>query len=1015
MKKLVLLLLITLTFSFISKNAYSNWFLGGEITYDCVGKDSFMVTLSFYRDCRSHNFNSASLMVKCKTGASITSVSVFPTVFKDVTPTCDTFCNKCTDQSCSFAYGIEKGEHYYLIDLSSTSCCEIIFSFSSCCRQVNISTGSASESFYIEAMLNKCLAPTNNTPEFLAPPKYLQCIGQDVVFNIGVNDYDLDSNGMLSDSLVYEFAQPLKNATSPNTFSGQYDYDKPVYFWGFPNTNLAPPRGMHLDPQTGDISFRPMKVEVAVIAIKVTEYRNGQKIGEVTRDMIFNVISCPNNQAPLQSGPFYKEVCEGDTVTFEIRTMDYDPSDSLTITWDSNITGATWTDNNDSVKHPTGTLTWVAPVGSASSRPYIFHVTVKDNACPVYAYTSKAYQIMVREYPEINFDIEKRNCGRVRFKLEDNAIADWTVDNNLFRTRLAFTYTFEDTGTFKYSATISNLACSVEDSGTIYIPDYIDVSLPNDTLICAGSSITLIPDFKSNLPLKHFIWNTGDTNQNQIPLNNLVKDTTIIVMAINDSGCTATDTMHIDVDNFKITTFQFYPVCDGEEAVLMAVPTYDIGKQVDSYKWIGLNCGCTKGTKDLFKTYKQESVIAIAHNNNGCVAKDTITSTIYPLPAISSSLTNKYCIDHYPVQLDSFFEPDGGLYSLQGQTQNITQLDFSKIGAGSHAVTYTYTDTNNCSNKLQVDFDIHDLPNINVSDFDSICSKTGNYLLNGLPIGGKWSGNIISQTGQNFYVNTDSIVVNNSQQYPLIYIFTDSNNCSNQDTFDLTIIETKDISFQKMDGCEGDTIELLASPVGGNWSGDGVSGSKLYTSQTGTGDQKIFYSYNNLGCVSSDSVIINIIEYPDDSFLFSNNIISLKPGYARYQWFRNDTLLPGEDKFFINLTISGAYHCEISNKYGCITITQNVVFNSIDELNQKDFSVYPNPVINGLLTIDVSKLNLSDFNLLILDELGKQIYFEEITNSPGKINRKIEFPAAGSYKVLVVSDGERYFKRIVVD
>jgi hypothetical protein len=330
-------------------------------------------------------------------------------------------------------------------------------------------------------------------------------------------------------------------------------------------------------------------------------------------------------------------------------------------------------------------------------------------------------------------------------------------------------------------------------------------------------------------------------------------------------------------------------------------------------------------------------------------------------------------------------------------------------------VTYTYTDTNNCSNKLQVNFDIHDLPNINVSDFDSICSKTGNYQLNGLPKGGNWTGNIISQTGQNFYVNTDSAVVNNSQQYPLIYIFTDSNNCSNQDTFDLTIIETKDISFQKMDGCEGDTVALVANPMGGNWSGNGVSGNSLYTSHTGIGDHKVYYSYSNLGCVSSDSVIINIIEYPDDSFLFSNNIISLKPGYANYQWFRNDNLLPGEDKFFINLTISGAYHCEITNKYGCITITQNVVFNSIDELNQKDFSVYPNPVINGLLTIDVSKLNLSNFNLLILDELGKQIYFEEITNNPGKTNRKIKFPAAGSYTVLVVSDGERFFKRIVVE
>jgi hypothetical protein len=51
-----------------------------------------------------------------------------------------------------------------------------------------------------------------------------------------------------------------------------------------------------------------MKVEQTVMALKVTEYRNGVKIGEVTRDMQFIVLSCPNNQAPILDGPFYKKI-----------------------------------------------------------------------------------------------------------------------------------------------------------------------------------------------------------------------------------------------------------------------------------------------------------------------------------------------------------------------------------------------------------------------------------------------------------------------------------------------------------------------------------------------------------------------------------------------------------------------------------------------------------------------------------------------------------------------------------
>ncbi|MEI6579336.1 MAG: hypothetical protein WCN92_07705, partial [Eubacteriales bacterium] len=147
-------------------------------------------------------------------------------------------------------------------------------------------------------------------------------------------------------------------------------YDKAIYFWGFPNDALPPPRGIHLDPQTGDIQFRPMKSEVTVMVIKVKEYRNGVLIGEIRRDLQIIVIPCVSNTPPSISTPNgirSKSVCAGETVTFTFSTSDPNTPDTVTISWNRAIPGASWTDNNGTVKHPTGNFSWTPTDAHVSS------------------------------------------------------------------------------------------------------------------------------------------------------------------------------------------------------------------------------------------------------------------------------------------------------------------------------------------------------------------------------------------------------------------------------------------------------------------------------------------------------------------------------------------------------------------------------------------------------------------------------------------------------------------------
>ena len=277
-------------------------YLGGEMSWDCVGQDSFMISLTLYRDCNGVNFSTAYIIANCVTTSQrIDAINVPVPPPLDITPVCDSSCTRCESNGCSFPYGIEKYTYQQLFVLTKArSCCKVKFFWSGCCRNTTITTGMSSGTIWVEGTLDRCVAPCDNSPKFTNPPTSIICIGQDFIYN--GNGFDSDN-----DSLSYEWIYPKGSGGSNLSYSGMYDYNKPIFFWGFPNTNLPIPRGFHLDENTGQIQFRPMKVEQTVMALKVSEYRNGVKIGEITRDMQIIVLSCANNQAPILSGPFYKE------------------------------------------------------------------------------------------------------------------------------------------------------------------------------------------------------------------------------------------------------------------------------------------------------------------------------------------------------------------------------------------------------------------------------------------------------------------------------------------------------------------------------------------------------------------------------------------------------------------------------------------------------------------------------------------------------------------------------------
>ncbi|MCK4630787.1 MAG: hypothetical protein KAT40_05050, partial [Bacteroidales bacterium] len=162
---------------------------------------------------------------------------------------------------------------------------------------------------------------------------------------------------------------------------------------------------------------------------------------------------------------------------------------------------------------------------------------------------------------------------------------------------------------------------------------------------------------------------------------------------------------------------------------------------------------------------------------NSCGAKDSSKLTnvdIYALPTVSfSGLGSDYCLDDSPVTLTG--SPAGGTFSGPGMTGDV--FDPSDAGAGTHNITYNYTDpVTGCSNQDIQSVDVHDLPTVSFSGLDPFYDITDSPVtLTGNPAGGTFSGP--GMTGNVFDPAAAGYGL-----HEIVYEYTDINGCANSDT-----------------------------------------------------------------------------------------------------------------------------------------------------------------------------------------------------------------------------------------
>lgn len=395
--KIKLFLFSALFFFLGASNSSASHLMGAEMEYQCIGNGKYKIILRVYRDCNGIQVSQSNIVAR--SGSSTLNISNQKKVsVRDITLLNQACPDKSRCRGFDIPYGMEEHVWEAELNLSNYSNCEWHLSWSQSARNDAITTGQSNQNFYTEAVINKCVAPCNSSPNFsIAPtPVAVICNNRDITYNCGAMD-TVDSG----DSLSYELVEALVSLNYPASYNSGFSPTSPLTYLGSPNANLALPYGFHLNPVTGDLQFRPTATsEIAVVVIEVKEWRkvNGtmQVIGRTRRDMQFIITSCPSNANPTLSGPYNYETCAGKRICVPIQSSDSNSNDTVMISWNKGIKGASFSQNNGSVRLANGQLCWTPSEQDISSTPHNFIVTAIDNNCPIAGNTVKNYSILVR-------------------------------------------------------------------------------------------------------------------------------------------------------------------------------------------------------------------------------------------------------------------------------------------------------------------------------------------------------------------------------------------------------------------------------------------------------------------------------------------------------------------------------------------------------------------------------------------------------------------------------------------
>lgn len=294
--------------------------LGGEMTYECLGNDTFKITLTLYQNCEEgawwDGFDSPPMMSIYDLDnderihfqiMQITETEI-DTIELIVSDTCQQIPSGVCIHTQTFSdiKVLPENQNGYMP------------SFQRCCYASEVLNIEPSDEIGINIhtkitpyAINQC----SDSPKFRELPPAFFCVG----IPFSVDQSGMDENG---DSLVYSISQPFKG--TDNAYTHDVNPPPPPYTFApltptYSLENMFGEASTYLiDENTGLVEGVANVMGLFVTGVTISEYRNGILLSEVTRLFVYNVGNC----TPSIVSDFEEQIlCDGLTVTLQNQSQ----------------------------------------------------------------------------------------------------------------------------------------------------------------------------------------------------------------------------------------------------------------------------------------------------------------------------------------------------------------------------------------------------------------------------------------------------------------------------------------------------------------------------------------------------------------------------------------------------------------------------------------------------------------------------------------------------------------------
>lgn len=401
--------------------------------------------------------------------------------------------------------------------------------------------------------------------------------------------------------------------------------------------------------------------------------------------------------------------------------------------------------------------------------------------------------------------------------------------------------------------------------------------------------------------------------------------------------------------------------------------------------------------------------------NGTCLSTSTKTITVDPLPVVSfTGLPAYICTPATSVTLVG--TPVGGTFTGPGMSGNI--FDPAAAGTGRHTISYSFTSEAGCTVDSSQTVEVNETPVVEAGPNEQICSGSFPVMLTGFsPAGGTWTGTGVAPNG--LFTPSEALV----GTHTLTYTFANGS-CSIAKTkivrVDATIKFTQEPPIAVCPDAPAFKLPEI-TPLGGTWSGAGVTSGGIYTPTPGAAGTNILTYFVSVGAcsgISTQQVIVaappvvragavptecgdetNIQGFAPFTASFTNNTT----GATSYLWdFGDGTtstevtpahLYANPGQYEVNLNIFYGNGCTLNQKIAAVLVDESRLVPNIFTPNNDGLNDTFRPRITCLPTdlkifnrwgqMVYEKQNYQ--NTWRGENLADGIYYYQLTSTKGQI------------------------------